>query len=313
MNYEATCLALANKSKLDPKNSHKVDIKAYSHMGYKNLQMAGKRTANASVNISNNSQTSTSKDLKSQKAKKKANLASSVVISPHKKVTHIDQNKKTLCDYQQAKRSPPEPNNLVIVVNDKPDKNDNLLAKYLRKEAKIKTKQVQSKPKIAHKPKVIEFPSPANKNSFTIESSSKGAKVDNLDSFVPGKEQKLNALQNMPIKKFIVANNEGSYRGKVQEKEKKLDFTGLSPQNIVKKTKVDPSKTSTKIASEHYRIGKVLGKGAFGKVNLAIHKESGDLVAMKSLNKQYLSESSSHSKVMQEVAILKMIKHENIM
>ena len=201
----------------------------------------------------------------------------------------------------------------MIVANEKQDKNDNLLAKYLRKEAKLQTKQVQSKPKIAQKPKVIEFPSPANKNSFTIESSSKGAKIENLDSFIPGKEQKLNALNNMPIKKFIVANNEGSYRGKVQEKERKLDFTGLSPRNIDKKVKADTDKTSTKIASEHYRVGKVLGKGAFGKVNLAIHKESGDLVAMKSLNKQYLSESSSQSKVMQEVTILKMIKHKNIM
>ena len=36
---------------------------------------------------------------------------------------------------------------------------------------------------------------------------------------------------------------------------------------------------------ENYKIGKVMGKGAFGKVNLAIHRFSGKFVALKSINK----------------------------
>jgi serine/threonine protein kinase len=36
---------------------------------------------------------------------------------------------------------------------------------------------------------------------------------------------------------------------------------------------------------EFYRIGKILGKGAFGKVNLAIQKLTNELVAIKSINK----------------------------
>jgi len=36
---------------------------------------------------------------------------------------------------------------------------------------------------------------------------------------------------------------------------------------------------------EYYKIGKVMGKGAFGKVNLAIHRLSGKFVALKSINK----------------------------
>lgn len=71
-------------------------------------------------------------------------------------------------------------------------------------------------------------------------------------------------------------------------------------------------KTATNIVNEFYRIGKVLGKGAFGKVNLAIHRETGELVAIKSINKTYLADATSNSKVMQEVTILKKIKHTNI-
>jgi serine/threonine protein kinase len=49
---------------------------------------------------------------------------------------------------------------------------------------------------------------------------------------------------------------------------------------------------------EFYKIGKVMGKGAFGKVNLAIHRLSNKFVALKSINKQFLSEEASKRKVM---------------
>ena len=58
--------------------------------------------------------------------------------------------------------------------------------------------------------------------------------------------------------------------------------------------------------SEFYRIGRVLGRGAFGKVNLAAHKVSEQLVAIKSINKEFLkSEEDQKKKIMQEFAILK--------
>ena len=37
--------------------------------------------------------------------------------------------------------------------------------------------------------------------------------------------------------------------------------------------------------TEYYKIGKVIGKGAFGKVNLAIHRLAGKFVALKSISK----------------------------
>jgi serine/threonine protein kinase len=67
---------------------------------------------------------------------------------------------------------------------------------------------------------------------------------------------------------------------------------------------------STKI--DFYKIGKCIGRGAFGKVNLAVHKVTQSLVAIKSINKQYLNDESSRKKVMQEVYILKKIRHCNV-
>lgn len=55
-----------------------------------------------------------------------------------------------------------------------------------------------------------------------------------------------------------------------------------------------------------------MGKGAFGKVNLAIHRLSNKFVALKSINKQFLTEETSKRKVMQEFNILSKTCHPNI-
>lgn len=56
----------------------------------------------------------------------------------------------------------------------------------------------------------------------------------------------------------------------------------------------------------------MLGKGAFGKVSLALHKLSKKLVALKLLNKEFLKNETSKEKVMQEVRILKRFRHPNV-
>lgn len=63
---------------------------------------------------------------------------------------------------------------------------------------------------------------------------------------------------------------------------------------------------------DFYRVGKVLGKGAFGKVNLALHNLTQQMVAIKSINKQYFGEDSQRRKVLQEVVILKQTRHKHI-
>ena len=47
-------------------------------------------------------------------------------------------------------------------------------------------------------------------------------------------------------------------------------------------------------------------------MNLAIHRLSNGLVALKSINKSLLKEDSQKKKVMQEVGILKKLRHVNI-
>lgn len=64
--------------------------------------------------------------------------------------------------------------------------------------------------------------------------------------------------------------------------------------------------------TDFYRAGKMLGRGAFGKVNLGMHKLSRKLVAIKSINKEYLSEEKQKNKVMHEVSILLRQRHPSV-
>ena len=63
---------------------------------------------------------------------------------------------------------------------------------------------------------------------------------------------------------------------------------------------------------DFYKIGRVLGRGAFGKVNLGMHKLTGKLVAIKSIKKAHLTNKISRDKVMKEFSILKALRHQNI-
>ena len=64
--------------------------------------------------------------------------------------------------------------------------------------------------------------------------------------------------------------------------------------------------------TEFYRAGKMLGRGAFGKVNLGMHKLTRKLIAIKSINQEYLTDDKQRSKIMHEVGILLRLRHESV-
>lgn len=55
----------------------------------------------------------------------------------------------------------------------------------------------------------------------------------------------------------------------------------------------------------------LIGKGAFGKVNLGLHVATGRLVAMKSFNKKNVTEKAN-KKIIYETKLMKNLKHNSI-
>lgn len=71
--------------------------------------------------------------------------------------------------------------------------------------------------------------------------------------------------------------------------------------------------TAPPTTCEFYRIGRVLGKGAFGKVSLAMHKLAEQLVAIKSMSKETLQhEEDQRRRTKLEMGILKQCNHPNV-
>ena len=60
-----------------------------------------------------------------------------------------------------------------------------------------------------------------------------------------------------------------------------------------------------------YKYGRLLGKGAFGKVNLSLHVLTGRLVAIKSINKSKLTNERQKRKIQIETTIMKTLSKSN--
>ena len=85
-----------------------------------------------------------------------------------------------------------------------------------------------------------------------------------------------------------------------------VEISGLIRKSFLQKG--DAPKTTP----DFYRAGKMLGRGAFGKVSLGMHKLSRKLVALKSINKEFMTDEKQKSKVMHEVGILLRLRHQSV-
>jgi len=61
-----------------------------------------------------------------------------------------------------------------------------------------------------------------------------------------------------------------------------------------------------------YIIGETLGEGAFGKVKLGVHEDNGEQVAVKCMDKRDIKAQEMTMNIRREIAIMKGLKHKNI-
>ena len=67
-----------------------------------------------------------------------------------------------------------------------------------------------------------------------------------------------------------------------------------------------------KTTQEFYNNNRIIGKGSFGKVYLAIHKLTGLNVAIKAIEKSYITDERRRQKVKNEIHLLKKSNHKHI-
>ena len=83
----------------------------------------------------------------------------------------------------------------------------------------------------------------------------------------------------------MIANGKLNLNSNISPRTKEM---ALLSRAIVDCFRMDGEAPET--TTDFYRAGKMLGRGAFGKVCLGMHKLTRKLVAIKSINKEYLSE-----------------------
>ena len=62
----------------------------------------------------------------------------------------------------------------------------------------------------------------------------------------------------------------------------------------------------------NYKYIKNIGEGTFGKVKLAIHKLTGEKVAIKVLQKNLITGQKQYERIQNEIKYLKLLNHPNI-
>jgi serine/threonine protein kinase len=115
-------------------------------------------------------------------------------------------------------------------------------------------------------------------------------------------------------RKHKLASNERIETQDSIQKDPTLSPRTKAIRKLVKhiNTTIEAKGTVPQTSVDFYKVERVLGKGAFGKVNLALHILTQSMCAIKSISKTHIAEDSQIRKVKQEVMILKRTAHQNI-
>jgi len=143
--------------------------------------------------------------------------------------------------------------------------------------------------------------SPVNEKSLKARGNSLNERSisNNVPNIAQRRYSKENIYSNKPNEKKITV---------------KMDALAEDRENIIKQNLQwkESNNSIGQTTMNNYKIIKLIGKGAFGKVSMGIHKLTGKYVAIKTIEKNHMKNEYSRKKVVQEVYILKNIKHSNV-
>lgn len=193
-----------------------------------------------------------------------------------------------------------------------------LLAKYLAAssrqnsphESRNSSKPFKSEKKHGHRRVTSNVSSPqvarphvevAKIASLEANSASQERTIKNEQRRTVSLEQKHSAS----VKSLTGSRDFENYKREVEENSKKEKIIQCIQESI-KAGNLIPTNAS------FYMIGKQLGKGAFGKVYLGLHRLTGLKVAIKTIDKSIIQDERTRRKVFQEVYVMKKINHPNV-
>ena len=268
-----------------------------------NINKKSKSNTNINYGIDNKK-----KDKEKEKDKDKENKIDKKSVNKNK----VENNNMNLSQ-ENKKREKSEIDNKIddIIIN----KNIKEIKKENKDDKIIKVKSDQEK-NITEKKDSIKNEKDKKKIEYDKDLSSSENTNDSLLDYLNMNidyNPNLNNLQKN-IKNTEISESSESLISTIRENEKYISYNrdmeiiSSYIKNYYKKYKKYPS---TKM--KFYKYGRLLGKGAFGKVNLCLHTLTGRLVAIKSINKEKIKTERQRQKIKQETAIMETLsKSKNI-
>ena len=269
----------------------------------------------ASNNNLNNINKKSNVNINYKKEKEKENKIEKKINK--NKVEDNKDNNTNLSQEQEKKRENSEIvnkiNDIILNKNIKEIKKENKDDKIIKaKSDKEKEKNILEKDPIKNEnnkdKKKVQYDKDLSSSSNTNDSL-----LDYLNKNIDYNPNILQNKNNININTEISESNE-SLISTIKENEKYISYNrdmeiiSSYIKNYYKKNKKYPS---TKM--KFYKYGRLLGKGAFGKVNLCLHTLTGRLVAIKSINKEKIKTERQRQKIKQETAIMEALsKSKNI-
>ena len=244
--------------------------------------------------------------------KKKVNISDNNNYSKNKNDNNILKGEKSEEIIKQKKKN----KNIKISENIISDKNEN---KILNKEnvckKSIKNKNLLNKSKI---------------EQILLQKEIIKSKKINIISNIKNDEDLLNSNRN---------NQENSSRSKIARKsahnrnvEQNFIFNSNNSNSSLLSTMKDSnyysqeSENLSKYIKDYYKshsaypptdisfykFGRIIGRGAFGKVNIGLNILTGRIVAIKSFNKQNLSNEKAKRKILYETNLMRGLYHPSV-
>eukprot|EP00742_Colponemidia_sp_Colp-10_P004662 GILJ01004973.1.p1 GENE.GILJ01004973.1~~GILJ01004973.1.p1 ORF type:complete len:817 (+),score=151.65 GILJ01004973.1:177-2627(+) len=165
-----------------------------------------------------------------------------------------------------------------------------------------RTQQTVSTPSLASVENMVARSQLNRVEKFAPPSSSECLELLSVE---PGIEQRI-TMESMDESRLSPSGSkkvDHAAAQRVREKER------LKRQILTAQRRLSAPPAST---TDFYTFGKLLGKGAFGKVNQGTQKLTGETVAIKMIDKSAIRDGMAKRRIMQEVTILKRLVHPNL-
>ncbi|MCQ2819024.1 MAG: protein kinase, partial [archaeon] len=113
-----------------------------------------------------------------------------------------------------------------------------------------------------------------------------------------------------PQKPYLLEHENSSQLSTIRDCNFYLHESELLTQKI--KDYYKANKKYPKSDISFYKIGRIIGRGAFGKVNIGLNILTGRIVAIKSFNKKNIENENAKNKILYETNLMRNLRHPSI-